>query len=87
MNRKRQILSSGLALKCTLSSALLVICGWIYAICDLNALIYEMGAGVAAKVPVKVQGNDCWKSVNHQNKNPWQGNTQEIQSPCVALPP
>ena len=87
MNRKRQIWASVLALKSFISSALLVICDWRYVIGDNYALSYEMGAEVATKVLRKIPGNICRTSVNLQNKSIRQGNTQEIQSPCVALPP
>ena len=83
MNRKRQIWVLGLALKCTLSSALLVICDWRYGICDLNALIYEMWSGGMANVPVKVQENDYrTKKIKTRPDD-----TQAAMPYCVVRPP
>ena len=88
MNRKAQIWITSIAAGCVIGwAAWFEICDNRHSMCDLNALSYEMGALVAANVPVKAPESECRTSVKPQNKYIRQGNTQEIQSPCVALPP
>ena len=88
MNRKSQIWITGIAMGCLVSSfAWFEICDMRYSMGELNILIYEMGIMVAAQEALQAPENEYRTSVKHQNKKPRQGNTQEIQSPCVALPP